>query len=156
MTGDSEEALEAVQDAMIRFVNRYRDRPGTEWQPLFFRILVNRIRDWQRRRAVRARVMHWLRPGERDPVELAEDRSRTGPEEAAMAAETLSDLEEGIRALPARQQQAFMLRCLQGLDVAATASAMGCSTGSVKTHYSRALASLRTRLGEHRHGRETE
>ena len=59
-------------------------------------------------------------------------------------------LDDSIRQLPARQQQAFMFRAFEGLDVAETAKMMKCSEGSVKTHYSRALAKLKVKLSDYK------
>ena len=43
-----EDAMDAVQDAMLRLVKHYRDKPATEWAPLFWGILRRRIVDLQR------------------------------------------------------------------------------------------------------------
>jgi len=149
-----DDALDAVQDAMLQLARAYSDRPAEEWKPLFYRILENRIRDMQRRRTVRGRVISWLPfrgndedDEEQDPIALAPSLDPQPPRRLEIS-ETMEALEKAIEALPRRQQQVFMLRTLEGLDVAETATAMGCSEGSVKTHYFRALQSLRAQLGD--------
>lgn len=152
-TRNREEALDLVQESMMAFVRSYRDKPAEQWPPLFHRVLQNRIRDWYRRSKVRSRIFGWLGvgsdPDEGDPISEAPDPRNQGPEnqlqlEAAGGA-TLQALAE----LPERQRQAFLLRNWEGLDVRQTASAMGCSEGSVKTHLSRAIQALRLRLEEY-------
>jgi RNA polymerase sigma-70 factor (ECF subfamily) len=150
---DHDEAMDVVQGAMLRLVRNYATRPSEEWRPLFYRILQNGIRDSQRRAGVRARLFRWWPggSGERDedldPVAQHPDPG-PGPAARLMAGEALARLEQALRDLPARQREAFIYRCLEGMDVAETAAAMGCSDGSVKTHYFRALKALRERLGE--------
>jgi len=149
---NDDDALDAVQDAMMKLVQSYASRSAEEWRPLFYRILTNRIHDLQRRRTVRGRIMAWLparvdEEEEFDPIAEAPSHEPL-PEKRLELDEAIGVLESAVAALPARQQQAFLLRNFEGLDVAETASAMGCSEGSVKTHYFRALESLRARLGE--------
>jgi RNA polymerase sigma-70 factor (ECF subfamily) len=151
---NEDDALDAVQDAMLQLVRAYSARPPEEWKPLFYRILENRIRDLQRRRTVRGRVMSWL------PWHAAEDDDEAADPIAAAPSldpqplarleidETMEALESALGRLPPRQRQAFLLRNFEGLDVAQTAVAMGCTEGSVKTHYFRAVQQLRTELGE--------
>jgi RNA polymerase sigma-70 factor (ECF subfamily) len=149
-----DDALDAVQDAMMQLARAYANRSAEEWKPLFYRILENRIRDMQRRRTVRGRVMAWL-PFRRDedddeandPIAQAPS-SEPAPVAKLEMDEAMQALERALHALPERQRQAFLLRNLEGLDVAQTAAAMGCSEGSVKTHYFRAVQALRSRLGE--------
>jgi RNA polymerase sigma-70 factor (ECF subfamily) len=148
-----DDALDIVQDAMIRLVNRYAKRPSEEWAPLFYRILQNRIRDIQRRRMVRSRIVSFFggtaSEDEHDPLVQAPAPRTEEPLEQVQAGDAMAAVETALRELPARQREAFVLRNFEGLDVAQTAVAMGCTEGSVKTHYSRAVHRLRELLAEH-------
>jgi RNA polymerase sigma-70 factor (ECF subfamily) len=148
------DALDVVQDAMLQLSARYAMKPADEWKPLFYRILENRIRDVQRRRSVRNRVMAltpWRSASdEGDPVDPIAEAADSGPSPVTQleSDEILKALEQALTALPNRQRQAFLLRNFEGLDVAQTAQAMKCSAGSVKTHYFRAVQALRLKLGD--------
>jgi len=146
-------ALDIVQDAMLNFVRRYRDKPETDWPPLFFRVVQNRITDAHRRRNVRDRILSWLGRDRQDSeaddlLENMPDPGSVNPLHALERQVLGSALEDAIGTLPLRQQQAFLLRSWEGLDVAETARAMGCSDGSVKTHHFRAVQALRQQLEE--------
>src|SRR5580658_1212608 len=70
---DPDDAMDAVQDAMLKLARNYAARPSAEWRPLFYRILENGIRDLQRRRSVRKRFMVWLPGPKEDPDNEAQD-----------------------------------------------------------------------------------
>ncbi|WP_426700443.1 RNA polymerase sigma factor [Rhodanobacter sp. Col0626] len=149
-----EDAMDAVQDAMLRLVKHYRDKPATEWAPLFWGILRRRVVDLQRRRKVRSIVVGWLGGGRDDngddlPVWEPPDHG-PGPLERLHDVQSYADMAAAVRQLPQRQREAFILRMLEGLDVAETARVMGCSEGSVKTHLSRAMHHLRDQLEDWR------
>jgi RNA polymerase sigma-70 factor (ECF subfamily) len=149
--GQREDALDVVQDSMIKLM-RYRQRPPIEWSPLFWSILRRQLTDRHRRNAVRKRVLSFFGRSDdarEDPIEAwpdpQADPARRVAEQSAWQA-----LGRALRALPARQRECFLLRELQGLSVAETATAMGCSDGSVKTHLSRAMRALREHLEDWR------
>jgi len=153
-TGNADEALDIVQEAMLKLVQRYGRRPAEEWGPLFHRILQSRITDWYRRRQVRNRFRVFLghASGEAaagDAIQALPDPHARLPDQALGEERAMQTLQTALAALPLRQRQVFLLRAWEGLDVRAAARAMGCSEGSVKTHYSRALKALRGQLGEH-------
>lgn len=149
-----EAALDIVQDAMIKLAEKYGDKPAAELPLLFQRILQNVIHDYFRREKVRNTWISLFSnisgniedPEDFDLLETYE------AEEGTHAAESSADkverdqilaiIEEEVQKLPARQREAFLMRYWEDMDVAETATAMGCSEGSVKTHCSRATHTL--------------
>lgn len=152
-TRERDEALDLVQDAMLRFVRNYRHHAEADWPPLFHRVLDNRIRDWQRRQRVRG---HWLvrlfvhadDDESGNALEQVVDSAQVEPARVCADAHSLKAIDAALRSLPQRQRQVFALRMWEGLDTGTTARALGISEGSVKTHLFRALAALRSQLGD--------
>ncbi len=147
------DAMDIVQDAMMQLVKNYARHPAGEWRALFYRILNNRINDFFRRKKVRDKVMAWL-PGfnqsndedEFDPLQSIAGERLDEPDVDLERQQQLKAITEAVATLPKRQREAFILRCWEGFSTAETALVMQCSEGSVKTHYSRAMTSLRSLL----------
>lgn len=148
---DDHAALDIVQDAMMKLAEKYASKPIEEYPLLFQRILQNTMRDYWRRQKVRnlwSSLFSSLGSQEDedyDPLETIEVETQEGdPAEQLERSQVMRLIEKALAKLPARQREAFVLRYWEELDVAETASVMGCSEGSVKTHCSRAVSALST------------
>jgi RNA polymerase sigma-70 factor (ECF subfamily) len=154
---DDHAALDIVQDAMIKLAEKYGGKPAEELPMLFQRILQNTIRDYYRRQKVRSTWISLFSgmqsrhdDEEFDPLDVLEDNENqslpAAPEASLQQSQIISLIEEALSNLPARQREAFLLRYWEGLDTTETATAMGCTEGSVKTHCSRAVHALSVSL----------
>ncbi len=102
---------------------------------------------WMRRTLTRAVVDESRRPWRRERFTADPIRDEC----VAAAAEGVATrhvLVDGLRSVPPRQRAVLVLRYLEGLDIAGTAAALGCSEGTVKSQTSHGLAALRLALGD--------
>jgi RNA polymerase sigma factor (sigma-70 family) len=127
VTGDSDSARDAVQDAFASAVRKRRafrsDGPLEAW---VWRIVLNAARS-DVRRATPTFDSHELAPGNGRPDDDVE-------------------LRLALLRLPERQRTAIFLRYYADLDYAAIAEALGISTGTVAATLNAAHAALRTRV----------
>ena len=147
-TRSSDDALDLVQDAMESLMKNYANKPSEEWRPLFYRILQNKIRDWRRWKALRAKL-HFTKPEQGNNEDWLESQvasTQETPEKNLQGEMSMQDLQRALSELSLRQRQTFLLRVWEGFSVEETAKIMKCSCGSVKTHLSRAIQSLRNKL----------
>lgn len=150
---NEQSALDVVQDAMIKLAEKYSEKPAEELPLLFQRILQNTIRDYYRRQKVRntwitlfSSLIAKDEEEEYDPLDILRDdenhSSPPTPDGALLQKQLIEKIEHALVRLPARQREAFLLRYWEGMDTNETATIMGCSEGSVKTHCSRAVHTL--------------
>lgn len=138
----------------MKLAEHYGHKPVNELAPLFQRILSNTTLDWFRRQKVQNALFSpfsdfQLADEDQDNFDILENLSRAdvspefdNPETTLERAQTLLEIENELLFLPNRQREAFLMRYWEDMDVAETATAMGCSQGSVKTHCSRAIQAL--------------
>ncbi len=152
---DEQAALDVLQEAMMGFANAASRYEQDAWKNLFYKILMRRITDHQRKQGWRDRLVRIMSfsqfassDEDADGVGQFETVDAEQADNVHGASELADAFEMALEQLPSRQQEAYLLRQWQGMSVAETAAAMGCSQGSVKTHLSRAMTALRDQLGE--------
>lgn len=130
---DPGQAEEAVQEAFLRTFAGWRRIRHPEHAHAYLRAaVVNQCRSRGRRRSTEDRGNRAVWAGVRDGV---------GPSDVERAGDVLVVL-DAVRALPARQREAVVLRYYADLTEAEVARALGCSVGTVKSQLSKARATL--------------
>lgn len=135
--GDDSRAEDVLQEALVKlYLSWAKVRAAGREEAYARRIIVNADLDDRRR--------PWLRL--RAPVGVGHLERQAAA--SGLALEERSDLLVALRQLPAMQRRTVVLRHWLGLSVAETAEELGIREGTVKSHASRGLASLRAMLGE--------
>lgn len=129
LLGDRAEAEDVAQEALARTYVRWRTVESYA-APFACRVAANAAIDRARR-------------GRRVSGSDAPERAV-----ADAFADERVDLQRALRALPRRQREVVALRYLADQSEDAVAALLGVSVGSVKTHASRGLATLRATLGD--------
>ncbi|PPK67878.1 SigE family RNA polymerase sigma factor [Actinokineospora auranticolor] len=137
LCGDWHRADDLAQTAFVALHRRWR-----------------KIRDrgaldaYVRRSVVRAMIDETRRPWRRERHVDAVPEVAASNAEVGEVVATRSALLDGLARVPPRQRAVLVLRFLEGLDVAGTAQALGCSEGTVKSQTARGLTALRDVLGD--------
>lgn len=137
--GSEDAALDITQQSIIAAfagLARYdQGRPFAHW---LARIVINKSHDWARRRKVRAFFTRAV------PLDDALDVADGGPDAEVQAGDrqALARIMGAIALLPARLKEVLVLRTIEGLSQAETASLLGISEKAVETRLYRARTKL--------------
>ncbi len=132
LVGDAALAEDLVQTALTKAWPKYQRiaRQGGSFEAYVRRTQLTTFLSWRRRR--------W-----RSEESYADLSANEGVVEDEGRAER-QDVLRALASLPPRQRTVVVLRFFEDLTERETADRLGCSVGTVKTHQSRALQTLRT------------
>ncbi|MBN2176486.1 MAG: sigma-70 family RNA polymerase sigma factor [Demequinaceae bacterium] len=133
--GDSTEAQDLVQDALVRTFSR--PRPGLtvfKAEAYVRRAITSTYIDQYRRHQRWSRVQHLFRPGD-------------GGDDATLGVDMSADVTLAISSLPPRERACILLRFFDDLTVPQIGRQLGIAEGSVKRYLSDGIERLERSLG---------
>jgi RNA polymerase sigma-70 factor (sigma-E family) len=134
LTCDPHLAQDVVQDVLLRVQRRWSlIEPMQAPDAYIRRMITNEYLSWRRRRAARTvasthRALETLSAPVADPATQYAERDA---------------MRSRIARLPRKQRAAILLRYYEDCTDAEIAEVLGCTEGTVRSHISRALATLR-------------
>ncbi|GAA4720137.1 RNA polymerase sigma-70 factor, sigma-E family [Promicromonospora umidemergens] len=135
LVGDQHTAADLVQEVLLRAHQRWHRIALTERPDLYLRrMITNEHLSWRRRWHVRM-----IQPTADDTLVR---RGGTAGDHAENLAQE-DDMWRRLEQLPARQRTVLVLRYYEGLVDTEIATVLGTSPATVRSHASRALATLR-------------
>ncbi|WP_279583235.1 SigE family RNA polymerase sigma factor [Fodinicola feengrottensis] len=138
LVDDVQSAEDVVQDAFVALHRRQDALKNPDAAVGYLRVCVlNLSRTVLRRRQVSRRHL-----------KVAEPEQTAGADAPLLLSEEHRQALAAVRRLPRRQREVLILRYWSGLSEQEIANTLGISTGSVKSNASRAMAGLRSTLGE--------
>ena len=141
MTGNSEEAKEVCQEALIRifrYLNKFKK--GRSFKNWIYKIVVNASYDFLR--------------GKKKYEEIVENQKKltlssvSDPEKQLLNKEIKGKIETCLQRLSPKEKAVFLLRDEEGFSIDETSKILGCSSLSVRTHLSRARQKIRAQFGK--------
>ncbi len=145
LVGDEDAANTLAQDCFVRaFKARGKFRGECSLATWLTRIAVNLAHDYSRNR----RLAFWRRLVRADSDNAAGPPDpRVSPEGQACARETVAAVWKSVGRLPARQRAVFVLHFGEDMPLEEISEVLNLRLGTVKSHLSRSLAMLRSKLG---------
>jgi RNA polymerase sigma-70 factor (ECF subfamily) len=146
---DPDLAAQLTQDCFVRaYEKRESFRGEAAISTWLVHIAVNIARDHTRNR----RQSFWKKlfagkddAQEVDVVDTVVDR-HASPEHRLLAGEQASAVWEIVETLPGKQREVFLLRFAEEMSLEEIAAAVGSQVGTVKSHLSRAVSTVRAKL----------
>ena len=135
LTGDRELFVEALQESLLQIWRHVEKLEGHGARAYICRIAQSAVANAWRKRAP-------------STVEHADDRADPGarPDEQASTRELTTIVRRAISELPEQQSRAITMRYLEQKDYDVMAREMDCSEATLRSHVSKALATLRNIL----------
>ena len=141
--GSRMEAEDLTQDTfleMSRSLTRLRD--PASFKAWLYRIALNKVRDFHRKKRVRAFLFRTKLPGD-----METDQNPVSPLGQMMAKEFWQEFHNMTQKMSPKEREVFMLRYVDQLGIREIAETMERSESTIKTHLYRALKKFKSAPG---------